>query len=79
MEEARGNTNATHRILRTQTPKKVISVGRSDSPIPRSVAKNRPLGTYNYSWAGGTAHVNTDRINAGVCGEESQLYRTAGS
>ena len=46
MEEARGNTNATHRILRTHTPKKVISVGRRDSPNPRSAAKNTPLGTY---------------------------------
>ena len=41
-----GKTNATHKILRTQTPRKVMIVGRSDSPIPRSAAKNTPLGTY---------------------------------
>lgn len=41
-----GNTNATQRILSTQTPKKVISVGLRESPIPRSVAKNTPFGMY---------------------------------
>ena len=42
----RGNTNATHAILSTQTPRNVIRLGLRESPIPRSVEKKTPLGMY---------------------------------